>query len=83
MLAELCAVGATCLRREKQDLLVKALEEKCESLPRGKNLDDLGCSENILFPFNREQKQGALLTPMSGKKVCVQYIGEMSRNSSP
>lgn len=67
--------------------LLKHLQEKCESLPRGKNLDDLGFRKKILLPFNREQKQGAVLTPVSEKKkkenVCVQHMGEMSRNSSP
>lgn len=44
-------------------------QEKCESLPRGENSGDLGCNKNVLFPFNREQKQGAVLTPVSEKKM--------------
>lgn len=45
-----------------------SIEKHGESLPRDKNLDDLGCKMNILFTFNREQKQGAVLILVSEEK---------------
>lgn len=85
LLVEVSRVDATCWRREKQDPFIEALSRKNVSPCQGARMQMTLAAVRIYCSHSIENRNKELCSlQCQGKKnVCVQYIGEMSRNSSP